>query len=480
MVFSSPIFVFFFLPLTLLFYFAPRIFLREKSGLRWENGVLIAASIIFYYWGEGPYVLVMLGCITFNWIGSLLIERYTNRRDLILYLGVAGNLLFLGWFKYAGFIFANFIEPLPGGERLRPFLTGIHMPIGISFFTFQAMSYLIDVYRGSVMIERNWLKLCLYKSFFPQLIAGPIVRYRDISPELYKREHSAANFAAGARRFICGFAQKVILANTMGAVADKLFSLPPSQLTTVLAWIAAVTYTFQIYFDFCGYSNMAIGLARIFGFHFLENFNYPYVAQSVTDFWRRWHISLSTWFRDYLYIPLGGSREGELKTYRNLIIVFFLCGLWHGAEWHFVAWGMYHGMFLVLERARLGVALFGARRIVRHVYTLIVVIFGWVLFRADTFSQAGAIAGKMLGIGAVENPPLLREVISPEAAAFAVLAALFSTPVLQQFGRIKPAENGSADYEPSFVWLCAHLCIFFIALGYLADGSFNPFIYFRF
>ena len=481
MVFSSAIFILLFLPLTLVLYFAPVVLPPFRKNIGWMNLVLIFTSLLFYCWGEGLYVFVMLGCITFNWAGSLLLGKWPLHRRTILILGVAGNLLFLSYFKYAGFIFANLIAPLPGGEALQPYLTGIHMPIGISFFTFQAMSYLIDVYRGDVKIERNWLRLCLFKSFFPQLIAGPIVRYRDVAGELADRSHSLSEASYGIRRFIAGFAQKVIIANTLGAVADKLFSLPDSELSAPLAWIAAAAYTFQIYFDFCGYSNMAIGIARIFGFHFLENFNYPYISQSITDFWRRWHISLSTWFRDYLYIPLGGNRRGALVTYRNLIVVFLLCGLWHGAEWHFIVWGLYHGFFLVLERIGLGRVIERLPRALRHSYALLVVMFGWVIFRADSLAAAATFSAKMAGLGSVAQPRLIREFITPEILVCTAIAVIFSAPIADYADRRWRLFTGRPNSDPpSSLSLFAYLCTFALSLSYLAAGSFNPFIYFRF
>ena len=345
MVFSSTIFLFFFLPLTLLAYFV--------VGPRGRNLILLAASLLFYAWGETVYLLVMLFSIAANYLFGLLIDRARERGSrggTAFALAVATNLGLLGFFKYANFFVDNLNQVLPV-LGLAPMDIGrVHLPIGISFFTFQALSYIIDLYRNETAVQRSLLNFALYKALFPQLIAGPIVRYRDVAREIEQRTVSLDDFASGVQRFIIGLGKKVLIANVMGRAADTIFATPAETLPATLAWTGSIAFMLQIYFDFSGYSDMAIGLGRMFGFHFLENFNYPYIARSVREFWRRWHISLSTWFRDYLYIPLGGNRHGPVRTGANLLLVFLLCGLWHGASWTFLIWGVYHGIFLVLER----------------------------------------------------------------------------------------------------------------------------------
>ena len=344
MVFSEPAFLFWFLPLLLGAYF-----LCPRAG---RNALLLAASLIFYAWGEGGFVLVMLASIGMNYAFGLLIERRvsTHKTCAALWLGIIANLLLLAAYKYTGFVSSNLCGLLRwwGVDTADPL--PVHLPIGISFFTFQAMSYLVDVHRRQVPAQRNPLHVALYISMFPQLIAGPIVRYRDIARQIVDRAVTRQGFASGIRRFAIGLGKKVIIANSLAWPADQIFTIPNHELTTAVAWWGVTCYTLQIYFDFSGYSDMAVGLGRMFGFEFMENFNYPYIARSMTDFWRRWHISLSTWFRDYLYIPLGGNRRGRARTLVNLALVFFLCGLWHGASWTFAIWGLYHGLFLILER----------------------------------------------------------------------------------------------------------------------------------
>jgi len=345
MLFSEPVFVFLFLPLLLLGYA-----LTPRAA---QNTLLLLASLLFYAWGEGFFVLVMLGSIAFNYLVGLLLEAGRGRRrlrPLALLLGVAGNLALLIVFKYAGFLVTNLNLLLAGLKLPALPVPALHLPIGISFFTFQAMSYVIDVYRDRIPVQKHPLRIALYIALFPQLIAGPIVRYQHIARQLTRRVVTRPGLAEGIRRFILGLGKKMLLANVLAVPVDKIFAIPAHQLTTSVAWLGVVCYALQIYFDFSGYSDMAIGLGRMFGFRFLENFRYPYLARTITDFWRRWHISLSSWFRDYVYIPLGGNRRGPLRTYRNLVIVFLLCGLWHGASWTFVAWGLFHGLFLAIER----------------------------------------------------------------------------------------------------------------------------------
>ncbi|MGB5708663.1 MAG: MBOAT family O-acyltransferase, partial [Arenicellales bacterium] len=343
MVFSSVLFLFLFLPVVLLLYWV--------IPNKWRNSFLLIVSLTFYAWGEGLFVGIMLLSIAMNYVFGLAIER-GNARAGRLWVGIAvmANLALLGVFKYANFLVEN-INTLFSSTGIQLItIDQIHLPIGISFFTFQAMSYVIEVHRRVMPAQTNLLNLGLYIALFPQLIAGPIVRYHDIAAQLKTRFVNAGQVAYGIERFVIGLGKKVLIANPMGAVADEIFALPPDSITATVAWTAVACYSLQIYFDFSGYSDMAIGLGRMFGFKFLENFNYPYISQSIQEFWRRWHISLSNWFRDFLYLPLGGNRRGPGRTYFNLLIVFLLCGLWHGASWNFVVWGLLHGSFLVLER----------------------------------------------------------------------------------------------------------------------------------
>ena len=370
-----------FCSLTFLWVFLPAVLLASRLLPRaWQNALLLAASLFFYAWGGPKYLLLMLASITLNWAGGFAIAAFppgSHPRRMALAAFLAANLGLLGWFKYYGF-FAGILRRLPGLGGI-PALD-IALPIGISFYTFQAMSYLIDLYRGRIALQKNWFLLALYISFFPQLIAGPIVQYARVERQLAGREVTAQNAAFGVKRFCWGLAKKVILANAFAARADEIYALDPAAASTALAWLGALYYTLQIYYDFSGYSDMAIGLGELFGFHFPENFNYPYLAASVTEFWRRWHMTLSGWFREYLYIPLGGSRRGTARTLANLLLVFLVTGLWHGASWQFVAWGAWYGLLLAAERLFL---LKGLRRLpaaLGRLYTLFWVMGGWVLF----------------------------------------------------------------------------------------------------
>jgi alginate O-acetyltransferase complex protein AlgI len=477
MVFASPVFLFLFLPLTLAAHFAlPR---------RWRNGVLLAASLVFYAWGEARYVPLVLASVGFNWllgrkVGGPAAPRIRRRW---LALAIAGNLGVLAVFKYANFAVAN-VNAIAPVLALTPLaLTAIPLPLGISFFTFHAISYVVDVYKRNAEAERSMPRFALYILLFPQLIAGPIIRWRDIAAQLSVREQRIADFAYGARRFVLGLGKKVLIANTLGRAADPIFGLPAGDLTTPLAWLGLACYTLQIYFDFSGYSDMAIGSMRMFGFRILENFNYPYIARSIREFWRRWHISLSNWFRDYLYIPLGGNQRGERRAYANLVIVFLLCGLWHGASWPFVLWGAWHGAFLVAERAGLDGAL---RRIgpFARVYTLAAVMGGWVLFRCETLPQAldffAALAG--FGHGNPTRHPVA-QYLDPHVALTLAIAVLFATPLARRIGdwrdRVSARPGGAAVAVLSLDagWL---LAVGVMAGAFLAAGTYNPFIYFRF
>lgn len=475
MVFSSAIFLFVFLPLVLAgYYLVPRVA---------RNAYLLVASLLFYAWGEGFLVLLMLTSVLLNYVGGRVIDGCRVHRSKRIALGVtlAANLLLLGWFKYANFIAGNLNVVLESLGLPTWGLDPIHLPIGISFFTFQAMSYVVDIYRGDARVQRNPVNSALYIALFPQLIAGPIVRYHHIDEQLRQRVHSMDMFSMGVVLFVIGLGKKMLIANPMGEVADRIFEIPAGELTASVSWIGVMAYTLQIYFDFSGYSDMAIGLGRMFGFKFLINFNYPYISCSMREFWRRWHISLSRWFRDYLYIPLGGSRVSPRRVYLNLLVVFFLCGLWHGASWNFVIWGLIHGAFLAGERTAFGQWIERCWRPVQHAYVLLVVVCAWVFFRAETLDYALAYLGAMFGLG--DGDGLLHHAamyIDPMTAIIAVCGIVGSTPIWPEVRRRLAGLNGGWR---AVVDTAAIGCLLLVILGatlHLAAGTHNPFIYFRF
>ena len=472
MLFSTPIFLFGFLPVVLLGAFLAH-GVDRALGPRHHlaNAWLLLASLAFYFWGEQWLVLWMGASIATNWLLGLAIGRARargGRGRAWVALGVLANLGLLGWFKYANFFVGGFVEGW----------VEIALPIGISFYTFQALSYLIDVSRGSAEVQRNPLDFGLYIALFPQLIAGPIVRYRDIAEQLVRRRVGLDLFASGVQRFVIGLTKKVIVADWAARAADGLFGAPVDELGFVAAWVGLAAYTVQIYFDFSGYSDMAIGLGRMFGFRLLENFRWPYISRSITEFWRRWHISLSSWFRDYLYIPLGGNRRGAFATYRNLVVVFLLCGLWHGAAWTFVAWGAYHGLFLVLERRGLGGLLDAAWAPLRHAYVVLVVMFGWLLFRADNLEHAAGYARALVGLQhSPEAAYHLGRVVDARQWAALALGAVGSIPWLpwltaRAASWPRPVVELASTAALAGLWL--------VAMATVAADTYNPFIYFRF
>ncbi len=482
MVFSSAVFLFLFLPVLLVLYFtAPR-------GLR--NLLLLLASLLFYAWGEGPFVALMLASIAINYGLGLLVDTRRGRRSgrIALATAIAANLGLLAWFKYAHFLAESASAPIRalGGAGLA--LDPIHLPIGISFFTFQALSYVIDVHRGDARAQRNPLHVALYVSLFPQLIAGPIVRFGHVAGQLARRRVDVSDFAAGVRRVSVGLAKKLLIADTLGLPADAIFALPAAELTPAAAWLGAICYALQIYFDFSGYSDMAIGLGRMFGFRFLENFDHPYVATSITEFWRRWHISLSSWFRDYLYVPLGGNRRGTARTYRNLFLVFVLCGLWHGASWTFVLWGLFHGTFLVLERAARERTTTRVPRPVKHLYALLVVLVGWVLFRAESLDGALAMLAAMAGFAAGGASAELAALFGNDVLLSLAAGVAGSTPLLAALGGLRERWIASRAGRPrialeaaaglSDVALLAVLLLF--CAMQVSASTYSPFLYFRF
>lgn len=462
MVFSSTLFLFWFLPVVLIGYYL--------CGKKAKNYWLLLTSLFFYSWGEPKYVLLMFTLIVINYICGLLLARDHNR--YLLCATVIFNLGILGYFKYFNFLMetVNAVLSLIGGQTVS--LNQIALPIGISFFTFQIMSYVIDVYRGTVPPQKSLAKLALYISLFPQLIAGPIVRYSDVAAQIDERNVTLGGIYTGAVRFMIGLSKKVLLSNQMAAIADAAFiqSDPPA----LLAWMGAVAYALQIYFDFSGYSDMAIGLGKLFGFDFLENFNYPYISSSVKEFWRRWHISLSSWFRDYLYIPLGGSHCSREKTYRNLLIVFSMTGLWHGASWNFVVWGLWHGAFLILERV-LGNR-FRMPKWLGHIYTMLVVLIGWVFFRADTLGQAAVYLRSMAG-NPLEGALYSLSHLDREKVFFFALSLIFCLPAGKWINSRLGETSRSFAQTARDTALAA---VFFVTILYVVSSGFNPFIYFRF
>ena len=483
MVFSSPIFLFGFLPITLLLYYA--------APQRARNLLLLMVSLTFYAWGEVFYLGVMLASIAANYIAGLLIAGATTRASLAylpklyLSLGVAVNLALLISCKYANFIADN-LNAVLAALALSPVnLEPVHLPLGISFFTFQAISYIVDVYRKDTTAQKNIFYLALYISLFPQLIAGPIVRYHDIVRQIVTRKHSLKLFASGAQRFIFGLSKKMLIANPLGEVTDSVFALSGNDLTMPLAWIGIVCFTLQIYFDFSGYSDMAIGLGRMLGFNFKENFNYPYIARSLREFWRRWHISLSTWFRDYVYIPLGGSRATPTRVLANLFLVFVLTGIWHGASWNFVAWGLFHGVFLASEHMGISRVLSNLWRPLQHLYTLLIVVFSWVFFKAETLTQAIHYIDAMISPSQWHTTQFQYEQVLVASAYYALPVGLvLSLPLYRMMMKqiVKLLRN-NRDREFVLVSLpsCSvSLALLMLCAVFMAASTYNPFIYFRF
>ena len=473
MVFSSAVFLFVFFPLTLILYFMVGRSGNEEKDIAKKNLILCLASLIFYAWGEPVYIVLMCLSIFFNYHLGLDMEKHrdsSRKMKALLIFGVCFNLFMLGFFKYAGFIVGN-INSLFGTAIE---FEGLPLPVGISFYTFQILSYVIDVYKGQTRAQTNIINFASYISMFPQLIAGPIVQYSDIEKQLSHRTVTIDNFYEGIVCFIRGLGKKVLFANTIGAVYTDIISQGIGNASVVTAWLCIVCYTLQIYFDFSGYSDMAVGLGKMFGFEFVQNFNYPYKATSITDFWRRWHISLSSWFRDYVYIPLGGNRKGTLRTVFNIFVVWSLTGMWHGAAWNFIAWGMYYGVLLILEKYVLKSFLERIPLILRHIGTLIVVMIGWIFFSSENMAQVTDFIGALIGLGNgsfVDSQALylLSENIFP---VFAM--ALSAVGV---FDMISTREETRA-YK-SFKCIL-YLVIFVLCITYLVSETYNPFLYFRF
>ncbi|MCR5568305.1 MAG: MBOAT family protein [Paludibacteraceae bacterium] len=465
MLFSSLTFLFVFLPIVLTSYYL------VKPTLR--NSVLLFASLFFYAWGEPTYLIIMLATIAINYIGARCIEAF-SQKGLALAGTIALDLAFLGYFKYYDFFIDNI------NKLFHSNIDFIHvaLPIGISFYTFQSISYLVDVYRGDAKAQKDIYKLALYICLFPQLIAGPIVKYHDVEEQINDRKEDFEKFKLGVKRFIIGLSKKVLIANTLAAVVDKVYGMDLDFLSTGAAWLGAILYPLQLFFDFSGYSDMAIGLGLMFGFTFKENFNYPYISKSITEFWRRWHISLSTWFKEYLYIPLGGNRKGSKRQLVNIGIVFFFTGMWHGASWNFVVWGMWHGLFNIIEKAT------GWNKdkeskgltIVQHIYTLFVVLIGWIMFRADSLSHAWKVIRRILYISPCEkNIYELGYYITFNTWIFAFIAIVLSVPLIDKIP-VYIKSNRVSNIATN----CILISLFALCISSLVASSYNPFIYFRF
>ena len=467
MLFSDLPFTYYFLPLILAVYFAmPR---------KYKNVVLFISGPLFYFYGEPVYVLLLLFSSIEGFISGLIINKFrgTGKSRFALIFSVTANLLILGLFKYSDFIISN-INAVFGTSI--PLLR-LSLPLGISFFTFQTMSYTIDLYRGEIEVERSPLNFMMYVSMFQQLVAGPIVRYQTVAKELVDRKHSIDNFAQGAGRFVIGLAKKVLIANTLGELSQTM--LGTSTPSVLSHWMAIIAYVLQIYFDFSGYSDMAIGLGKIFGFTFPENFNYPFIANSISDFWRRWHISMGTWFREYLYIPLGGNRVSRRKWVRNIFIVWFCTGLWHGANWNFIIWGLYFGVLLAIEKLFLGKLLDKLPTVLRHIYTLVFVFFSFVVFYIESVPELVSHLSAMFG--ASDLPGVTAEALYylRSFAPMFIIAVIGATPLMKNlYAKLSArgiGEKISVVLEPAFLAV-----LLIVTTGYLVDSNFNPFLYFRF
>lgn len=473
MVFSSIFFLFTFLPLSLLLYW--------MSPAKIKNFTLLAVSLFFYAWGEPVYVLLMIASILTNFVFGIFIEselikeKRAVRRALFI-SAVVFNILILGFFKYYGFLAEN-INALFNADIA---YSELPLPIGISFYTFQVLSYVIDVYLGKVRLQRNPVSFALYVTMFPQLIAGPIVRYSDIESQLEQRNVSAAKFGEGAQRFIQGLGKKVLIANSMGALWDITQAMDMTGISVFSAWLGIIAYTFQIYFDFSGYSDMAIGLGKMFGFEFMENFDHPYISRSVTEFWRRWHISLGTWFREYVYIPLGGNRCSRIRQIRNIMAVWMLTGLWHGASWNFVVWGIYYACLLLIEKMFLKKLIDNAPAIISHVYCMLAVIIGWVLFASRDIESAAAYLGVMSGASGnvlVDNAFIY---YLKSNAVMLVISLLFSTGIFKEIFEPEEISDKIRTRVSHSAAVILHAFILFMSTAYLVTETYNPFLYFRF
>ncbi|MGG7164726.1 MBOAT family O-acyltransferase [Clostridium ihumii] len=468
MVFSSLIFLFIFLPITLLvYYLVPR---------KFKNLVLLIFSLIFYAWGEPVYIVIMLFSTVFDYTNGILISKYSkdkNKARIILILSMVINLGILAFFKYYGF----FIENINGIFNLSLTAKTLPLPVGISFYTFQTMSYTIDVYLNKIPVQKNIISFGAYVTMFPQLVAGPIVKYGEVAKQIDKRVETLDKFGEGAELFVVGLGKKVLLANNIGFLWTTIKAMPISDITVIGAWLGIIAFTFQIYFDFSGYSDMAIGLGKMLGFDFMKNFNYPYVSKSITEFWRRWHISLGSWFREYVYIPLGGNRVSTAKHLRNLFVVWFLTGLWHGASWNFIVWGLYFGVILVIEKNFLLKWLEKAPKFIANIYTMILVIIGWVFFDVETLKGALDYIKVMFGFG---NNPMIDSMTMYYLEAnigLIIVLIICSTSIPTKIIKFIKKKYTTAKL---FVVPVIYTIILIVAVAYLVNETYNPFLYFRF
>ncbi len=465
MLFSSISFLYYFLPCVLIIYFC--------TPKKFKNIILLLSSLLFYFYGEPVYILVMIGSIISGYIHGLLINKYKKYKKIFLITSITISLGLLILFKYSNFIIDN-INSIFNAKFA---LLNLALPIGISFYTFQILSYVIDVYNEKVAVQKSLIKLATYVSLFPQLIAGPIVRYSDIEKELSNRTHSFENMALGIRRFVIGLAKKILIANQLGEISNIF--LQTDETSVIFYWMYGIAFCLQIYFDFSAYSDMAIGLGKMFGFHFLENFNYPYISKSITEFWRRWHISLSTWFRDYVYIPLGGNRVGKLKLLRNIFVVWCLTGIWHGANWTFIIWGLMFGILLIIEKIFLLKALDKIPKIFRHIYVLFVVMISFIIFNATDIRQA---IYQIKGLFGVNGETIINSYTLYYLKSYLVIfiiAIIGSTPLLKNIIE-KLKQRSKINKIINLFEPIAIMALLLISTAYLVDNSYNPFLYFRF
>lgn len=478
MVFSSLLFLFTFFPIVLIAYFAVK---RVSTKGKWLcNLVLFVSSLIFYAWGEPVYVVIMLFSTLVDFTHGLLVERFmeqgrTKAAKLTVASSMIINLALLGFFKYSDFLISN-INGISGGDIP---LLNLVLPIGISFYTFQTMSYTVDVYRGQAKASHNIISFGAYVALFPQLIAGPIVQYKTVAGQLVDRRESPADFGYGASRFMLGLGKKVLLANNIGYLWDSIQGMDLATMPVLTAWLGIIAFAFQIYFDFSGYSDMAIGLGRIFGFTFLENFNYPYMSISITDFWRRWHISLGSWFREYVYIPMGGNRCGKLKQLRNILVVWLLTGIWHGASWNFVLWGVYFGILLIIEKLFLLKLLEKAPQFIKRIYTLSLVLFSWVIFAFDDTARGLGFLSAMFGQNGAGFANGQSGYLLYSNLLLLIILGVAATPAFANFAK----KLLTAFKRPALVEVIKSatlFAVFILSLAYLVDASYNPFLYFRF
>ena len=468
MVFSSLTFLFFFLPITLLLYFL--------VPTRFKNGLLFLSGLLFYGWGEPVYIIIMILSILIDYLSGRVMDRFGRAkrvRKAVLLLSIIMNLGLLGVFKYSAFFIGN-LNGLFGLSIPNPNLA---LPIGISFYTFQSMSYTIDLYRGQIPVQKSFINFGAYVSMFPQLVAGPIVRYDDVRRELEHREVSVSKISDGVAVFIKGLAKNVIMANNLGLIWTTVKATPIHELSAATAWLGILAFAYQIYFDFSGYSDMAVGMGKMLGFHFPENFNLPYIAKSISDFWRRWHITLGTWFREYVYIPLGGNRKGKWRTVFNLLVVWTLTGFWHGASWNFLLWGLYFGVLIVLERLFLGRVLEKLPGVVRIVYTFLLVLFGWILFEFESVPEAFQYFLAMFGANGTAFIDTTFSYLFSANVLLLLVAIVIST------GLVKRCYGFLGDRKSIVVRVAVPVCsilVFLLCTAYLVDATYNPFLYFRF